>query len=299
MLSKTKHIVTCSALALVMTGCATTQEPSDKLVGLETQYKTLMQKGYVEEYAPIALEEAKEAIAKVEKAEKSGADKATVAQYHYVAQKKLDTALEKARYSQAEEMISNSDVRRKEVQLSAKEKQVDQAMATAEAMRARAAMAEQEAAAARAKVDTLENRASELSKKLENISAEESDRGLVLTMGSILFEVDKATLKPGAEKTLKRVAELLSEYPERNVLVEGYTDSTGSDSYNKDLSQQRAQSVSDLLTQNGIDASRLSTKGYGEEYPVASNDTKAGRQQNRRVELVIAKSDESAVSLRE
>ena len=299
MLTTTKKRLGIGATALILAACATTQEPSDRLVALESQYKTLVQKGYVEQYAPIALAESSEAIAKLEAMEKSGASEAERSHQQYLAQKKLDTALEKAKYNQAEELISNSDVRRKEVQLAAQERQAQSAMATAEAMRTRAVMAEKQAAEATARAASLEGKAQALSDTLANITAEESDRGLVLTMGSILFELEKAELKSGSEKALKRVAALLSEYPEREVLVEGYTDSTGNDAYNQELSERRAQAVADALTTNGVDSSRLTTRGYGESYPVANNDTSAGRQQNRRVELVIGKTDESSVTARD
>lgn len=299
MLTTTTKRLGIGVAALALAACATTQEPSDRLIALESQYKTLVQKGYVEQYAPIALAESSEAIAKLENMEKSGASDAERSHQQYLAQKKLDTALEKAKYNQAEELISNSDVRRKEAQLVAQERQAQTAMATAEAMRTRALMAEQQAAEATERADSLEGKAQALSDTLANITAEESDRGLVLTMGSILFELEKAELKSGSEKTLKRVATLLSEYPEREVLVEGYTDSTGNDSYNQELSEKRAQSVAAALTTNGVDGSRLTIRGYGESYPVANNDTSAGRQQNRRVELVIGKSDEASVTARD
>ncbi|MCG2720752.1 MAG: OmpA family protein [Thermodesulfovibrionales bacterium] len=91
----------------------------------------------------------------------------------------------------------------------------------------------------------------------------------------------------GATRTLDKLAEFLEQYPNRKVLIEGFTDSTGSETYNLGLSQNRADSVRDALTMKGVPATRITTKGYGEQYPIASNATSAGKQQNRRVEVVI------------
>jgi outer membrane protein OmpA-like peptidoglycan-associated protein len=114
-----------------------------------------------------------------------------------------------------------------------------------------------------------------------------------MTLGDILFDVDQATLKPGAMQNLFRLVTFLKQYPDRGVLVEGHTDSTGSDTYNLSLSEQRAESVRSFLTQNGIGAARVLARGYGKAYPVAGNDTSAGRQRNRRVDLVILRAGES------
>ena len=106
-------------------------------------------------------------------------------------------------------------------------------------------------------------------------------------MGDVLFETGKADLRAGALHNLYPLVTFLQKYPERQVMIEGYTDSVGSDSYNLDLSQRRADAVRDFLRQNGVKASQATTHGYGKTSPVASNDTATGRQQNRRVEVII------------
>lgn len=111
---------------------------------------------------------------------------------------------------------------------------------------------------------------------------------MVLTLGDVLFDLNKADLKASGEQTIGRLAQFMREYEDRRVRVEGYTDSTGKDSYNQQLSERRAEAVRDALVSQGIERRRVETKGYGEQYPVASNDTSAGRQQNRRVEIVIS-----------
>jgi OOP family OmpA-OmpF porin len=127
-----------------------------------------------------------------------------------------------------------------------------------------------------------------LETELAELRADRTERGLVVTLSDeILFEVDQAELKPGGMQQLARVAEFLVENPDRNVLIEGHTDSTAPDAYNLALSQRRANAVEDFLITQGVDPTRMSAAGYGEQLPIASNDTAAGRQANRRVELVV------------
>jgi len=110
-------------------------------------------------------------------------------------------------------------------------------------------------------------------------------------LSDVLFDTGQATLKPGADRALDRLAQFLKDSSGTDVLIEGHTDSVGTDDYNLALSQRRAQAVADALSSRGVATDRVQTKGLGKAYPVASNDTQAGRQQNRRVEIVF--SDES------
>jgi len=277
-----------SVLAIAIAGCATNHGPSDKLQELESQYDQLESQPTVTDYAPVALKEAEESIAKVKSLEKEGADKSTIDHYQYLAQIKLDTAREVAKYKRAEASIADAEVRRKDALLNAKEDEVN-------SLRNRAELAEYKATKSANAAREMAAKADALAKTLENFSATQSDRGLVLTMGNILFELDKSDLKPGAERTLEKVAIFLAEYSNRSVLVEGFTDSLGAADYNQKLSEKRAESVVAELEKLGISSSRLSAKGYGEDYPVASNSSNAGRQQNRRVELIIANEDQTAV----
>jgi OmpA-OmpF porin, OOP family len=132
-----------------------------------------------------------------------------------------------------------------------------------------------------------EERAQSLERELADLKAKKTDRGVVVTMGDVLFDTGKATLKPGAYATIERLATVLKEDSQRKVMIEGHTDNVGSDDYNQGLSERRAQSVQAALFERGVAASQISTVGKGETTPVASNDSAAGRQQNRRVELVF------------
>jgi outer membrane protein OmpA-like peptidoglycan-associated protein len=127
-----------------------------------------------------------------------------------------------------------------------------------------------------------------LETELAELQADRTERGLVVTLGDeVLFDVDRSDLKPGGMQQLTRVAEFLRQNPDRNVLIEGHTDSTAPDAYNLALSQRRANAVEDFLMTQGVEPTRIMATGYGEQLPIASNDTAAGRQANRRVEIVV------------
>ena len=115
----------------------------------------------------------------------------------------------------------------------------------------------------------------------------ETSRGIVISLSDILFDVNRATLKPGAESNVRRIAAILQQYPDRKIAVEGHTDATGSDAYNQTLSEQRAASVRAALIAGGVPEDQISSVGFGKTQPVATNDTPAGRQQNRRVEIIV------------
>lgn len=156
------------------------------------------------------------------------------------------------------------------------------AIAKRQAEQAISAAEEEAAKAARAKAE-----ADELMKELSELKAQQTERGIVLTIGDVLFATGKANLSPDANKSVTKLAEFLRKYPNRDVLIEGHTDSVGSDDYNLTLSRNRADSVKNKLVGDGIEAGRITTMGYGKKFPLASNDTKAGKAQNRRVEVII------------
>ncbi len=194
--------------------------------------------------------------------------------------------------SDAERARILADIRAKEAalanaQANAKAREAEMARAAAteqarEAEMARAAAAEQASVAEMARAEL-----AQLMKELSELQGKLTDRGIVLTIGDVLFAFDKADLNASAQNSMDKIAAFLHEKQNRNLLVEGHTDSIGSDEYNQKLSSQRAASVQGALVKRGIAGERIVTVGYSEKYPVASNDTADGRQQNRRVEVII------------
>ena len=147
------------------------------------------------------------------------------------------------------------------------------------------------------KANELEQKYRELEKAQQQLQAQQSGRSLSMNLsGDVLFDYDKATLKPAAEEALKKVAVVLSQFPESKVTIEGYTDSKGTTAVNLQLSRERASAVRDWLIKNGnITAANITAKGFGEENPVAPNkmpdgsDNPAGRAFNRRVSIIVEK----------
>jgi outer membrane protein OmpA-like peptidoglycan-associated protein len=126
-----------------------------------------------------------------------------------------------------------------------------------------------------------------LESQLAAFKAKRTERGLELTLSDVLFEFDKADLKPGALRGLSPLVAFVKEDPNQKIVLEGHTDSIGSDSYNLKLSQQRAEAVQEFLVKNGVLAASITARGLGESYPIAPNDTEAGRLHNRRVQIII------------
>src|SRR5262249_19850147 len=124
--------------------------------------------------------------------------------------------------------------------------------------------------------------------RIAEIEGRQTDRGILVTLGDVLFEFNKSELLPAAQPRLDRLAEFLKQFPDRKLLVEGYTDAIGSESYNLELSRRRAHAVQAALLMRGIDSSRMAAEGYGKSYPVADNANATGRQMNRRVEVVVS-----------
>jgi outer membrane protein OmpA-like peptidoglycan-associated protein len=238
----------------------------------------------------------------VRDAEHTEKDLVLAAHRVYIADHKVDTARSLAETHFAEQERTALNEQSEKARLDSRTAEADRAKMDAEhaksdALVARAESAEQRLAANTARTDAndamvaasnAQQQAAELQRQLEILQAKPTDRGLVLTLGDTLFATGKAELKAGSAANLDRLTSFLNEYPKRTAAIEGFTDSMGSEEMNQSLSERRAAAVKEYLVAKGVDSARLSSKGRGENSPVADNDTLAGRQQNRRVEVVIA-----------
>jgi OmpA-OmpF porin, OOP family len=249
---QSRRVLALSLIALC-TACA---GPNLALQRAQQDYAAARQDPEVAKNASVALHEAEQAL---DQAEHAGTE-VDVEHHAYIARKRVEIARAEAERKISEAKAEQLLKEREQVVLEARTRQAKDATARAEV----------------------------LAQELAALQAEKTDRGYVITLGDVLFEYDKANLKPGAQQNLYRLVTFLKEHPDQTVVIEGHTDSKGSDTYNSDLSQRRAQAVQGFLLSNGIDGERLAARGYGEAYPVASNDTTAGRQQNRRVEIVVS-----------
>ena len=299
---------------LLLAGCGPTQQDTmakDQLERARAAYGQAKSDPNVAAFAPVPFADAGKALQAAEQAK--GADEK--AQLAYIAEKRAQIATTSAEGKMAEKEAEKlareksdmiAEKRTQEARIATKEAEQAKAMAATqaeEAARAKAeaarAQAEAEQArmaaqteaerAARAKADAEQAKADSdrLMKELSDLKAKQTERGMVLTVGEVLFAVGKADLSPKALPSVDKLAEFLQKYTTRNVLIEGHTDITGSDQLNMTLSQKRADAVKEALMAKGIPENRIATKGYGKKYPVASNDTPVGRSQNRRVEVLI------------
>jgi outer membrane protein OmpA-like peptidoglycan-associated protein len=156
----------------------------------------------------------------------------------------------------------------------------------------RASGAEQQSSAAIAAMAGAQIAAAELQKKIDALQAKPTERGLLVTLGDVLFETNKSEVRPAAQNSLHKLADFLQANPKRFVLIEGHTDNVGSAAYNEALSLRRANAVDSALSQLGVPTTRMDTAGYGEAYPVADNMSDSSRALNRRVEVYIAEDDQ-------
>jgi len=194
------------------------------------------------------------------------------------AKARADAADAQAATAQAKSAMVDSQVASANA-VSAAQADAEQSRLTAQQAQASAQQAETDKAAMRAR----------LSEQLNSIlQTRDSARGLIVSMSDVLFDTGKYSLKPGAREKLAKVAGILLAYPALNIEVGGYTDNVGSDEMNQTLSENRARSVRDYLVQQGVSTNSVSARGFGNTLPVASNDNSSGRQQNRRVELLVS-----------
>ncbi|HEY1077749.1 MAG TPA: OmpA family protein [Rhodocyclaceae bacterium] len=273
-----------AAAALLLAACATATKPegADRV---RAELTTLQTNPDYASRAPVALQDAEAAV---RIAEVPTEDKVAGAQAVYVAERKVAIARAQADKRIAEDKRKGISEAREAIRLDARtaeaeaaKAQAQEAMAAAQREQLAAQQAQQAAMAARAEAE-------ELRRQMEDLQAKQTDRGLVMTLGDVLFATGKAELKAGSEQRLDKLVAFLAKYPDRSIIVEGHTDSSGSDATNLALSQRRADAVRAYLLTRGVAASRVMAVGKGESLPVADNGTPAGRQQNRRVEIVIS-----------
>lgn len=284
-----------TAVALAIAGCAST-EPNQSLEQARSAVQNASNDPEVVAAAAIELERARDSLAAAESIyrEEGNSEKGQLEHESYLAQRYAETAMAIADEARADEQVESAEAERNRVLLEIRTAEAEQRADEAE--RARMAAAQnarqaeinaREAQLERQRASSAQARAESLAEQLDDLEAKETDRGIVLTLGDVLFDFDEAQLKPGASSTIDQLAEFLNEYPERELVIEGHTDSVGPDQYNEQLSLRRAGAVAMALEQRGVPDGRLETRGIGESSPVANNDTTAGRQQNRRVEVVV------------
>lgn len=250
--------------SLVLFGCAS--QPNSNLEEARATFTSLQDNPQARQLAPLETKDAEDALKRAERAAQGGANKDELDHLAYLTKQRVALANYTIALKEGERQFKEVSGQRTQTRLEAREQ-------------------------------LLKEREDQIRRLQDELNAKPTDRGSVVTFGDVLFDLNKADLKPAAAVNIQRLAAFLKEHPERQILIEGFTDSTGSDSYNLALSQQRADSVRHALVREGVEQSRITAQGLGKAHPVSDNDTPASRAMNRRVEVTIA-NDENPVPAR-
>jgi outer membrane protein OmpA-like peptidoglycan-associated protein len=289
-------------LMLGLAGCETAPPSGGLLEEARNAVAQAEANPNVSKYAPTELDRARKLLINAESsAKEKGVKDPTAAHYAYLTTQLARIAEQRANEQVATARIKAGETERQQILLTAREAEASSALAQARAAQEQAQAAQQNAQSAQQQAQVAQQQVAQaeadraqaeaerqrLAAQLEEMQAAQTSRGIVLTLDDVLFDTGRAELKPGAQRSIDQIASFLQEHPERRVQVEGFTDSQGSDDYNLELSQSRADAVALAIIQRGVDAQRVRALGYGEQFPVASNNNAGSRQLNRRVEIVV------------
>jgi outer membrane protein OmpA-like peptidoglycan-associated protein len=265
--STVKKLITVTALAAIMAACASAPQRNDQLEQARAEVQSLSADPLAQQAAQGDMDAARASLNQADTAFQQKEPPEKVNQLAYLATRHAQAGEARIAEARARQEVARAQQDRDKILLSARERETRNAQTET-------AVAQTQLSAAR--------------QELADLQAKQTDRGLVLTLGDVLFDTGRATLKPGADRTIDRLAQALKDNPNTKVQIEGHTDSVGGDDYNLALSERRAEAVSDALRLRGVPSDRYEAKGLGKDFPVASNSTAEGRQQNRRVEIIFS-----------
>jgi outer membrane protein OmpA-like peptidoglycan-associated protein len=295
--------------AAVLAACSSVPANNTLLDAARSEYRVAAASPQVAAGAGPELARASEALNRADAAFLAREDLATVNHLAYVARQRVALAQQMGERKAAEKAVAEAGAATDAMRLSARTREADAAQAgavaaqrDAQASQRDAQSAQRDAMAAQGRADAsqrqsdasqqqtmdAQRRTAALEAQLRDLNAKKTDRGMVITIGDVLFDTGRADLKEGGRRNMEKLVGFLKEYPERKAVIEGFTDSVGSDASNQSLSGRRAEAVRSALLGMGVGAERISAMGYGESYPVAGNDSAGGRQMNRRVEIVLS-----------
>ncbi|MBE8589949.1 OmpA family protein [Pseudomonas sp. MAFF 301449] len=236
------------AMSVALAACST--PPNANLENARTNFSALQANPNATKVAALETKDAQDWLDKADKAYRDKEDQKKVDQLAYLTNQRVEVAKDTIVLRESEAKLKNAGDERARALLDARDAQIKQLQ--------------------------------------DSLNAKQTDRGTLVTFGDVLFATNKADLKSSGLVNINKLAQFLQENPDRQVIVEGYTDSTGADAYNQSLSERRAASVQVALIKMGVDPRRIVATGYGKEYPVADNGSVSGRAMNRRVEVTIS-----------
>lgn len=237
-------LLACAALA----GCADHKLSEQSLAKAQSEFDQVKEDSDVLRAAPKDVIRAGESLARAERLSSYWGSSSDVIQYAYLSQRYSEIARQHALLNLNQERLTRLQLERERLQLALRE----------------------------AKLLSVQEQGQRLSEEIASLSTEETERGLVLTLGDVLFDFNRAELKPAANRTALKLVQFLQLNPRRVIRIEGYTDSVGDRQANLDLSRERAQAVADVLADLGVDPARMQVVGYGEAFPVTDNASNRG-----------------------
>lgn len=243
------------AASVALAACST--PPNANLEQARSNYTGLQTNPQASKVAALETKEASDYLDKADKAYQDKEDQSKVDQLAYLTNQRVEVAKQTIALRNAEANLKNASAQRAQARLDARDAQIKQLQ--------------------------------------DSLNAKQTDRGTLVTFGDVLFATDRADLKSSGLVNINKLAQFLSENPDRKVIVEGYTDSTGTVNHNQSLSERRAGSVRTALVKMGVDPARIVAQGYGKEYPVAENTSVSGRAMNRRVEVTISNDNQPVI----
>ena len=291
------HILLPALFAMTL-GCAANTE---NFKAAQSFHSGALARSDVTSLAPVHMDQAQKNLALAAKQ----SNDARQNHYSYLATKHVEIAMAEAERKTAEKVLAEEGKNRNLALISARTQEADEAHQEVNQAQQRTKEAEELALNSKAEANnavalsnSMSSNNEQLRKELADLKSRETARGLEVTLEGSYFEVEKSNLKPGAKLKLDTVARAMRENPNQQAVIEGHTDNTGSKTFNLELSQERADSVSNYLIEQGVKPSRVVARGYGETYPTVSNSTASGRQQNRRVDIVLLNKNEGLKELK-
>jgi outer membrane protein OmpA-like peptidoglycan-associated protein len=284
----TTSLTALAAAGALLAGCASAPTVTPALQEARSTVRAAEADPAALKHAPLAVKKAADSLQRAERLSAERESPADIDSAAYIAATQARTAMALAKAATDEEAIKTAEADRERARADANARRASTAQAQAANAQMAAATASADANAARQQAAAAQARAAELQRELADLQAQQTERGMLVTLGDVLFEFGRAEIKPAANNAIAKLANYLKQYPDRRVLIEGFTDSVGSEQANLALSQRRAQSVAAALRAQGVDPTRVETRGYGEAHPVASNANTSDRAMNRRVEVYIS-----------
>lgn len=283
----TRILLLSTLAAATLAACSSVPDRSSALDQARASVRSAQADPRITALAPEEMKRAADSLGAAEKAWTAQVAPATVNHLSYMTVQRVVIAQETATSRASQAVTAGAAAERDKMRLAQRTNEADaakQQLAVAEQSNTRKTA---ELAAADANAARTQARNSDLESQLKDLNAKKTDRGIVVTLGDVLFNSGQSQLMPEGARNMAKLADVFKRNPQRRASIEGYTDSVGASGANQELSQRRAETVMSALVSQGVAADHLSTRAHGEQNPVADNATLAGRQMNRRVEIVF------------